>query len=261
MVLGAPTPVPTAVVERQLKKVFDEAEDRVRKDEHGLYDKSLHDTEKPIRFSVVKRYPSGMPWVPLKNDEVRPNNGRMVFALLSKADQKQRVRDLLQEIKDTSGMTKHMGKNAWMMEMQSGHKANDSMEIKRTKDKTIEAIKAHGSMMLSLGQAQMPDLYNINKVHHLRQVGRNGKVGTIKKPVASILDYLKWGDERVFQSVWELEDESVLAFFSNVIQDIETYGDKWMMCPAANIYWFLLKKDVTRTTCLKWYTTVSAQMK
>ena len=40
MVLGAPTPVPTAVVKRQLTKVFDEAEDRVRKDEHGLYDKS-----------------------------------------------------------------------------------------------------------------------------------------------------------------------------------------------------------------------------
>ena len=101
----------------------------------GCMIKALHDTEEPIQFSVVKRYPSGMPWVPLKNDEVRPNNGRMVFALLSKADQKQRVRDLLQEIKDTSGMTKHMGKNAWMMEMQSGHKANDSMEIKRTKDK------------------------------------------------------------------------------------------------------------------------------
>ena len=134
MVLGAPTPVPTAVVERQPKKVFNEAEDRVRKDELGLYDQSLHDTEEPIKFSVVKRYPSGMPWVPLKNDEERPNNGRMVFALL-KADQEQRVRNFLKEIKDTSGMTKHMGKNDWMMEMQSGHKANDSMEIKRTKDK------------------------------------------------------------------------------------------------------------------------------
>ena len=60
--------------------------------------------------------------------------------------------------------------------------------------------------------------------------------------MASILDYLKWDDEKVFQSVWEMEDGSVLAFFSNVIQDIETYVDNWMMCPAANLYWFLIRK-------------------
>ena len=182
MVLGSPTSVPTAVVERQLKKAFVEAEDRVKKDEHGLYDQSLHATEEPIKFSVVKKYPSGMPWVPLKSDEERPNNGRMAFMLLLKEDQEQRVRDVIKEIKDICGLAKHMGKNAWMMKMQSNHKASNSMEVKRTKDKTIEAVKAHGSMMLSLGQAQIPGLYNINKVHHLRQVDRNGEVRILKIP-------------------------------------------------------------------------------
>ena len=42
--------------------------------------------------------------------------------------------------------------------------------------------------------------------------------------------------------MWELEDGSVLVFFSNVILDIETYVDNWMTCPAAQLYWFLLKK-------------------
>ena len=46
MVLGSPTSVPTAVVERQLKKAFVEAEDRVKKDEHGLYDQNLHAIKK-----------------------------------------------------------------------------------------------------------------------------------------------------------------------------------------------------------------------
>ena len=242
MVLGAPTSVPPAVTERQLKKAFAKVEDRVKNDEHGLYDQSLHVTDEPINFSVVKKYPSGMPWVPLKSNEERPNNGRMAFMLLLKENQEQRMRNVVKEIKDTSGLTKHVGRNAWMMEMQSNHKASDSMEIKRIKDKTIEAVYAHGSMMLSLGQAQIPGLYNINKVYHLRQVDRNGKVRTLKKSIDSILDYLKWDDERVFQSVWEMEDGSVLAFFSTVIQGIETYVDNWMMCPAANLYWFLIKK-------------------
>ena len=144
---------------------------------------------------------------------------------------------MIQEIKDTCGMTKRLGRNAWIMEMQSSHKSSDSMEVKRIKDKTIDSVKSHGIMMLSLGQAQIPGLHNINKVYRLRKVDKNGKVRIIKKSVASIMDYLKWEEERVFQSVWELEDGSVLTFFSNVIPDIKTYVSNWVKCPAAQIFW------------------------
>jgi len=54
--------------------------------------------------------------------------------------------------------------------------------------------------------------------------------------------YLRWNDERVFQSIWEKEDGSALVFFSNVIQDIQAYVHNWMTWPAANIHWFLIKK-------------------
>ena len=60
-------------------------------------------------------------------------------------------------------------------------------------------------------------------------MGRKGKVRILKKSMASILDYLKWDDERVFQSVWEMEDGAVMALFSNVIVDIETCVDNWAM--------------------------------
>ena len=128
------------------------------------------------------------------------------WCLLSvKAEQEQRLRDVLQEIKNTSGLAKRLGRNAWFMEMQSNHKSSDSVEVKRIKDKTIDSIKSHGSMQLCLGQAAIPGLHNITKVFRLRKVEKNGKVRIIKKSVASIMDYLKWEEERVFQSVWELE--------------------------------------------------------
>ena len=66
MLLGVPTGVPIPVVERELAKAYTEAEDRIKKDEHGLYDQRHHDTNEPIKFSLVKRYPTGMPWVKLK---------------------------------------------------------------------------------------------------------------------------------------------------------------------------------------------------
>ena len=34
----------------------------------------------------------------------------------------------------------------------------------------------------------------------------------------------------------------MMVFFSNAIKNIETYVTNWTRCPAANIYWFLLKK-------------------
>ena len=42
--------------------------------------------------------------------------------------------------------------------------------------------------------------------------------------------------------MWECKDKSVLAYFSSAIKDIDPYVDNWMMCPAANIHWFLIKK-------------------
>ena len=87
---------------------------------------------------------------------------------------------------------------------------------------------AHGSMMLSLGQAQAQGLRNIHHVHRLKQVDKQGKARVINKTMAGVLDYLRWNDERVFQSIWEKEDGSALVFFSNVIQDIQAYVHNWM---------------------------------
>ena len=123
------------------------------------------------------------------------------------------MRQIVGELKDANGMTKHPGRNAWMMEMQSPVKASDSMEVRRQKESTIEAVFTHGSMMLSLGQDQVPGLRNIHHVYRLKQVDKLGKVRVIKTPIAGVLDYLRWNDERVFQSIWEKKDGTPLAFF------------------------------------------------
>ena len=62
-----------------------------------------------------------------------------------------------------------------MTEMQGVLKVSDSIEVKRQKEKNIEAVYAHGSMMLSLGQAQIPGLRNISHIHLLRQVDKMGR--------------------------------------------------------------------------------------
>ena len=123
-----------------------------------------------------------MPWVPVKGGEERLNNGRLTFVMLLKEDQEPRMRQIVRELKYTNGLAKFLGRNAWMMEIQSSVKACDSMEVRRQKERTIEAAFTHGSMMLSLGQAQVPGPRNINHVHYLGQVDKQGKVRVVKRP-------------------------------------------------------------------------------
>ena len=170
------TGVPTSLVHSQLAKTIVKAEGRIRKDDSGRYDQNLHATSEPIKFALVKKFPQGMPWVPVKSDEDGSNNGRLIFIMLLKGDQESRMRQIVRELKDTNDLTKHLGRNAWMMEMQSTVKASDSMEVRRQKEATIEAAFTHGSMMLSLGHAQVPGLRNIHHVHRLKQVDKMGKV-------------------------------------------------------------------------------------
>ena len=151
--------------------------------------------------------------MPVISNEDRPNNGRLTFIVLLKGGQEFRMRQIVRELKDTNGMTKHLGRNARMMEMQSIVKASGSIEVRRQQEATIDAAMAHGSMMLSLEHAQGPGLRNMHHVHCLKQVDKMGKVRVIKKTMAGVSNYLRWNEKRVFQRVWEKEDETALAFF------------------------------------------------
>ena len=94
--------------------------------------------------------------------------------MLLKADQESRMRQIVRELKDTNGITKHLGRSPWMMEMQSTVKTSNSMEARRQKEATIaiDAVMAHDSNMLSLWHAQVPGLRNIHHVHRLKQVDK-----------------------------------------------------------------------------------------
>ena len=66
-----------------------------------------------------------MPWVPVKGDKEKPNNGKLTFVMLLKENKERHIRQIVRELKDTNGLTKYMGRNAWMMEMQSSVKASN----------------------------------------------------------------------------------------------------------------------------------------
>jgi hypothetical protein len=126
--------------------------------------------------------------------------------------------------------------------MQSPVGGGDDMEAKQRKERTIQSVYAHGSMMLSLGHTYVPGLRNVDEIYRIKKLKKDGTSVILKKSMAGILQYLKWEEEKVFQSVWTMEDGTAMVFFSNVIRDIQSYVMNWTMCPAANIYWFLVKK-------------------
>ena len=123
------------MVERQCSKAFEEAERRIKDDKDRVYEQGHHATKEPLNLSLVQKFSQGMPWVPVKECKERPNNGRLTFVTLLKEDQEPRMRQIFKELKDTNGLSKHVGRTAWMMEMQGALKASDSVEVKRQKEK------------------------------------------------------------------------------------------------------------------------------
>ena len=56
MAMGVPTALPNSVVHGQLTKTIVKVEGRIRKDDSGWYDQSLHATSEPIKFALVKKF-------------------------------------------------------------------------------------------------------------------------------------------------------------------------------------------------------------
>ena len=80
--------------------------------------------------------------------------------------------------------------------MQAPVGANDDMAARQRKEKTIQAVYAHGSMQLSLGHTLVPGLRNVEKVYHIKQLKKDGTTIMLKKSMAGILHYLKWDEEK-----------------------------------------------------------------
>ena len=76
-----------------------------------------------------------MPWVPIKEDEGRPNNGRLAFVMLLKEDQELRMRQIFKKLKGTNGLTKHVGTAVWMMEVQGAQKLQTKWKSKDKRKK------------------------------------------------------------------------------------------------------------------------------
>ena len=91
MILDIPTRVPVPVIERQCSKASDETECRIKDGKDRVYGQGHHVTKEPLKFSFAKKSPQGMPWVPVKEDEESPNNGRLTFVMLLKEDQEPRM--------------------------------------------------------------------------------------------------------------------------------------------------------------------------
>ena len=105
------TEVPIPVVERQCRTAFEEAERRIKADQNCMYYQGHHVTKEPLKFYINKKYPSGMPWVPAKEDGDKANNGRLTFIMLLKEDQKPRMRQIFKDLKDTNVLANHLCRN------------------------------------------------------------------------------------------------------------------------------------------------------
>lgn len=107
----------------------------------------------------------------------------------------------------------------------------------------IKMVQTNKFVQLSMGSATIEGPIRPMDKHTLRRTDSNGeKMKTIKKSVHAIMRYMRLDGEKVWLSTIPNSDGSVTGNFSSVLDGVRNYVGKWLLCPAAQIYWFLVKK-------------------
>jgi hypothetical protein len=232
--------VPNTIKEDIIKQTMDK-ELKAIEENLLLTDKNFKLTREQsknwIRYTVVKDFLAGMPWEGLdkKKQKQGTSNAWLAYVLhVHQPDHKQ-MKTLLAYAKD---------KNIW-------HKiwSNSTFTIKTpyerepigVKTKYIQMVQTHGSVQLSMGAATIEGMINVDTVFDLRLLpGADGKPQPLTKTlVKEIFSMMELHRKKVWIFLSTGTNGITIGYFLSVIEEIREHVTAFILCPAAQVYWWL----------------------
>jgi hypothetical protein len=151
----------------------------------------------------------------------------------------QKIGTLLAYAKDQNVWDKVWGNTTYTIEM-PGEK--DPIKVK---NKYIHMVQAHGLVQLSMGAATIKGMLNVDTVFDLRFLpDANGKPRQpTKTTVKEIFSMMMVNNRLKAPKVWIClptgTNSMTTGYFSSVVPAIRDQVVAFIMCPAAQVYWWL----------------------
>ena len=249
--LGIPNTIECEVVQEIMTDELTKLEKKLMIEDPTNFPHFRHNKPNFCVFSLIKMFPEGMPWEGGETGGRREPNGRMAFVIQTKRADHIRMVNLLDKAKEKELWLKHWGDTAYTVSMPS-NKPDEKMEPGELEN-YINMVQSHGSVQLSLGAATLTGLYDANKQFDLRRLpGADNKPRPpIRKSVAEVLKSFEIGGQQLWLVISKSTRGTHTGYFSSVITGHGAYVENFSLCPAANIFWFLLRKGVVKDDVVK----------
>ena len=188
-----------------------------------------------------------MPWEKIDKTKERKPNGRLAFVFQIAREDSPRLVALLDEAKVKNLWGDIFGEAAFTVQMIPTKQSGEDPSLAGKRAPYVEMVQTHGSVQLSMGAASINGLINFTKKFVLCRTNEDGSPATaIKKSVQNIMRYKTLNGDKVWLSAIPKACGGVTGYFSCVLPGIKKYIEHWTLCPAAQIFWFLLRKDCNK---------------
>ncbi len=189
---------------------------------------------------VVREFPAGMPWKGAEEKKQKQgiNNARLAYVLHVHQLDYKRMKTLLAYMKEMDIWHKHWGNASFTI------KLPDEKSPQGVKTKHIQMVQTHGSVQLSMGAGSIEGMINIDTLFILRLLpGADGKPhNPTTTSVREVFSLMEINKKKVWICLSTGSNWMSTGYFSSVVKDIKEHVAAFVLCPGAQVYWWLRRR-------------------
>ena len=205
-------------------------------------------TKNWISYVVVRDYPMGMPWegIEEKKQKQGTSNLRLAYLFHVHRPDYERLKILLAYAKDNSVWDNIWGETIYTI------KTLEKKDPQGVKNKYIKIVQLPGSLRLSMGAATLEGMLDVDRVFelHLLPDAKGRPRQPTKTTIKEIFNMMTISNphpkpgQPPMHKVWIClspgRNTMATGYFSSVLPEIRDHVAAFIMCPAAQVYWWLL---------------------
>lgn len=240
--LGAPQNANKHETEETIYRICSDVEARRRNLDPDGFPAHIHSGDFP-RFAVVSEQPGGMPYVEKTASEksstrVGPPREQRTLQILCASSDYDRITRVVMAAKEEKHWTKEFGPSCHPTEVPT----NEYSEAER--QRYLVMVETHRSAQLSQGTVPISGLRDADKEITLRRLpdSKNKPQPAMQLNIKQVMRDMKFKGKLLWLCVLKADNGRYVGYFSSGDAVLTAYTQAFLLCPAAQVYFYLLKR-------------------
>ena len=247
--LGAPNKMDLGEAVKKISATLQSVESGLMEKKPDDFPRGIFGGEWP-EVAVTREWPQKMPWEDTPKGVKRkgPPPGRRTLSLMCPTSSFERLKALTLAAKDAGVWTEVFGPFCYPTEV-----PNEEDYEEEQIDRYVEMVNTHASVQESYGSCSVPGLLRGGITYRLRRTPTpDGKPQeTLNLSVIDVMLDMKHGGARVWHTIQRSKSSRAVGYFPGTLDFMQEYVTEWCKCPAAQIYFYLLRRACFKSDIAK----------